>query len=297
MFIKRMVWTFSTLLLVLTLCLLQQGCGSSLLGESKVDVASLSPKDQLKQASSTADYQDIVTRMDSILSSSTASKEKKQEAYAVKGEAQMGVLGISPLTLVSSVAGSSNINLIQATKVSATLAQLTIAAESLNTANALIGTLNARLSHSIQTQAQTVPALSSNQQLSRGVSNLYVVISMITGQYSISSSSTQNMIITPVDSTSTAAFRVAKLASTASVRGISYYADQAISGITLSGALKSDQQASLTKVQTATSEVNNLNTAIVANTAYTYKGISYNVQSGTNQDSEIDKALLAILKL
>ncbi|MFC1770442.1 hypothetical protein ACFLZV_01010 [Candidatus Margulisiibacteriota bacterium] len=186
------------LVLLLVSVLFMSACGTNIFKDMVSQPEEKDVQKILENAVTKEDYQKALEIVEEVIQDVNATKEEKQEAYASKGKATLGASGVSALEIFANFGElaqkaadaekpTANIfNLIDLGD--ATLADIALAADSLNTANLLSITTISFFSDEyvlLNTSPNLAPSLNANEQLLRGIANALVVLMIMQNVYEI----------------------------------------------------------------------------------------------------------------
>jgi hypothetical protein len=299
MFIKKQfIFLFLFVFLVFSLA----GCGSNLFSGLAGSPSEENPTKLLEQGN----YNKALEKANEVLDAVTPSSDPTpvQEALVVKGEAILGQKNITAPKIFedftalaessdSSSEPSQNIfDVLETTVKDASIEDLSSAADSLNSADAVAAYI-AAASPRIQAMTSAPPNLNANQQILRGIANTLIVIKIVNTVIDVNSEGdiTINATLIP----QTFANALDKMMNpTGANHSVVYYGNKALDAFTAADAFSAKQLEEITKIKTAGTHIESLNTVVEhpTNTNWTFQGTTYN----TSIDSQIGEALKAIFK-
>lgn len=297
--VKRWIAIF----MIASLPLMLLSCGQNLFGGEE-ETSSDDLGELLDKATTTEDYAAIVTAAQAVLDDVNAPDSDRQTAYAQKGEAQLGKLGLSPLDiasdldiLVSSSDSDDFANAFNLIKINSndtpendkvTLSQLSVAADSLNESADLAPPSSRGLAFQVGSK------LDSNFHMTRAITNTLMVILIVEEVYTISDSGEPVLLDTSIDSLAA----LTKLMNPAvGVRSVLAYASAAIDGYTKADALTPKQLEQVTLIETVAINIDALYTKAVAGLTWDFKTISYDFSGSIpEKNTAIESAVKAVFQ-
>ncbi|RAP36490.1 hypothetical protein DID80_05270 [Candidatus Marinamargulisbacteria bacterium SCGC AAA071-K20] len=266
--IKTTIKAFICILLSLTLV----SCGSNIFEgfENKDAANDLTTK--IENASTTADYVEIISDTEKIIASADSSNSEKQNAYFIKAEATLGKAELSTLDLFADIASAATdedagaLNLID---IEGKYDDLLAASQAIENAESVDSTSN----------------VNEDQNLLKGVVNTLLVVDSIKKVFEVTSAGD----LSQKDTTETywdSLVGMVKPAGESSPIVLSDYSSNADEGFKDSASLTSDQQKAITDTNTNIKESEALYTVVKA--GGTYNGVSYAGVSGDDQPTSAE---------
>ncbi len=243
--------------IICTFCL--TACGNNIFqGLDEVELSDLPIEDQLENAISISDFNEVLNSADKIINSATASNTQKQLAYYTKSEAILGKNDITPLDLFSDIAtsGDSQDNALSILDLNVDNKALIESSNAISSAEAY-GTSNA----------------SSDQHLLKGIVNTMIMVNTINDNLIIKN----NGEINQVDSSETYWDTINNILTpedTPEGTTLADYSQNSVDGFESSNSLKSNQLSNMKKVNNAIQKVSDLQSAIKNGGSYTVNSVT-----------------------
>lgn len=270
---QKSVFINSLLILLITFCL--YGCGGNVFkglglvptstGNQEAEINNL-----LDNASTPADYQNAITKLDAIISTSTDASVISKAKFS-KGEAILGKNQISLTDIASSFVNVSSENGILDALKSKTTGNIIEAADLLNAGK---------------------DTSDKNKEITRGLVNTMTVINSVQTFFIIKNNGQG------IEKKSDTNLKTA-LNSIVASDNVGTYASESISAFSNSGALTNDQKTQTNKISTISSDLTNLNNAVnKSGTPFTYtddSGQTATINAQSN-NTDIEAAMNAIFK-
>jgi hypothetical protein len=253
--------SIATACLCLTTWLFLPGCGQNLFKGLDGDTA----PSTAQEAAENGDYVTALSLSQTIIDAPDSSDPEKQEAYAQKGIALMGIHDISVLSLSKVLKDTGEENTVDTLS---NLFQITPSdseqiAEAFNIAYTLGGGQELGLTSLSATRLFSETPLNPNKQLLRGIANLTVVVKMATRVFNIATDGQ----VTLTDATESYEEAVTYLMGGS--RTLFYYAENAIDGLTKADIFTDYQLEQAQKIRIVGLNLKNLYTAIQTNGTFT----------------------------
>ncbi len=245
--------SIATACLCLTTWLFLPGCGESIFKGLDGDTA----PSTAQEAAESGDYAKALSLSQTIIDAPDSSDPEKQEAYAQKGTALMGIHDMSPISIASRLKDTEEDNIFDTLDyiLPVTATESAEIADAFNMAYTLGGGDLGLSSLSAAQLATSSSSLDRNYQLIRGVANLSVVVKMTTRVFNVANDGTVSF----ADETETYSSALDYLMGGS--RTVFYYAENAMDAFNSADAFTEDQLAVANKVRVVGLNLKNLHTA------------------------------------